>query len=142
MYQIRSQARNFYMTLYDSLFMCLQSNGKTLSDIRWVGCKEFTIPIENFLRLAEQTNDYLYANIAVDLLVVGENFWLERADEELREPWVFRSLPPKPTLVYSLKALALNDLSEQEQNQAANDNRNTGAGYLPYAELWMMLYKQ
>lgn len=125
----------------------LKKNGKSLADIQWVGCKKFTIPIENFCDLAEKTKEWHCAEIADDLLVVGRDFWVERAlgfATENEYVWVYKGYPIRPEKEYVLKTLDIRDLTEEEENHVCADSRFEGdiSGDLYYSELWMMLYKE
>lgn len=77
----------------------LERNGKTLKDIRWVGNQYFLIDLANM----EKTFDVDYdsgfgmTEIAEDLLVVGDDWWLERHEYDGSEWWEFKTLPKKPT---------------------------------------------
>lgn len=134
------------MTLIETLTKILSENGKSLADIQWVGCKAFSLPVENFLELARKIPDCWGANIAIDLMVVGKDFWVERDFLHSEEIWIFRKYPDKPKVEYTLKTLTGKDLTEEEERKATVDPRNTDEenqlySYLPYSRLWMMLYK-
>lgn len=94
----------------------LENNGKSLNDIKWVGCEAFTIPIENFLKLAdiEANEDSYIEEVYTDLLVCGEDWWLERQTYDGNEWWEFKEMPTKPTKqredIKTLKIVGLNDL--------------------------------
>lgn len=135
------------MYLLESLAACLKENGKSLDDIQWVGCKEFSIPIDNFLELAARIQDHFGADIAIDLVVVGNDFWVERDSLHSGEIWVLRKSPIKPKTECLLKTLTYKDLTEEEEQRATIDprnvdNENRPLSYLPYPQLWMMLYKK
>ncbi len=135
------------MTLLETLKKTLKKNGKSLVDIQWVGCKDFTIPNENFLELAAKLQDNFGADIAADLLVVGKDFWLERDMQHSGDVWVLRTHPIKPKREYRLKTLTAKTLTEEEDRKATADSRNVDDehrpySYLPYSKLWMMLYKE
>lgn len=87
----------------DETLAILADNGKTADDIRWVGfealwCKGGGMTAEEFL----ETSSFVYDNnvrntvIALDLLVVGDDWWLERYRDDLFEGWKFKSIPIKP----------------------------------------------
>lgn len=77
----------------------LEENGKTIEDILWVGSADGYIEIEEFLKCADFEYDDGYGSpqIAQDLVVVGEDWWLERHEYDGSEWWEFKSLPQKPT---------------------------------------------
>lgn len=65
------------ITLLEQTKEALAENNKILEDIVWVGCETFTIPIEDFLELANVKIDYDNfgeENIVNDLLVCGDNW--------------------------------------------------------------------
>ena len=132
------------MFLLETLLDCLKGHQKLFSDIQWIGCENFKIPLDNFYRLASKIKDTRCSDVAIDLLVVGNDFWVERTmDETGEEKWVFKSYPKKPQELYTLKTLTTSDLTEREQERAATDIRNSETNrYLGYSELWMMLYKE
>ena len=77
----------------------LKVHGKLLKDVKWVGCDEFTIPLENFVTCADMEYDDGYGSqdVAMDLVVVGENWWLERHEYDGSEWWEYKELPQKPS---------------------------------------------
>lgn len=58
----------------------LEEHDKTKEDIRWIRCRKFKISIDLFWKLAdrEYDSDYGGVEVAPDLLIVGDNWWLER----------------------------------------------------------------
>ena len=76
----------------------LREFGKTKKDVRWVGCEQFTIDTDLFWELADRKYDEGYgaAEVAPDLLVVGDDWWLERHEYDGSEWWEFKRLPEKP----------------------------------------------
>jgi len=85
--------------LLEETLECLEENGVELADVRWVGCREFQIPISEFLEKADAEYDsgYGWQEVATDLTVVGDNFRLERHEYDGCEWWEFKVLPQKPT---------------------------------------------
>lgn len=77
----------------------LKENGKTIKDIRWVGSKDIAIPLDLFWILAdtEYNNDFGSQKVARDLVVVGDNWWLERAEYDGSEWWEFKTTLIKPS---------------------------------------------
>ncbi|MBH9580070.1 hypothetical protein [Staphylococcus felis] len=76
----------------------LNRYGKTLDDIVWIGGKDFTIPLAQFVELADKKYDSGYGGeeVAIDLKVVGNNWWLERAEYDGSEWWEFKTPPSRP----------------------------------------------
>ena len=79
-------------------FNMLEQCGKTVSDVRWVGSSAFSIPLELFWRLADTFYDKGYGSpeVAIDLIVVGDDWWLERHEYDGSEWWEYKTIPQKP----------------------------------------------
>ncbi len=109
------------MTLLESVIQCLSKKGKSLSDIEWVGCREFQIPYEEFERYAVQVSDNLdnvLQRIPLDIILVGKDFWIERQQyfEDLGicfldECWEYHQLPNKPSVQKSIVSLDIQETS-------------------------------
>lgn len=76
----------------------LVEHNKTWNDVLWIGGSDFTISIEEFKNLANRDYDNGYGAPAVaqDLIVVGEDWWLERYEYDGAKEWVYKSYPKKP----------------------------------------------
>jgi len=84
--------------LYIETVKVLEKNGKAIKDIVWVGTREATIDKEQFLEEVKQTeydNGYGGAEIALDLIIVGVDWWLSRGEYDGAEWWVFNTLPQR-----------------------------------------------
>ena len=77
----------------------LKENGKTVDDVAWVGTTAFKIPTDSFWKLADRNYDDSYGSpeVATDLLVVGNGWWLERHEYDGAEWWEFKSFPVEPS---------------------------------------------
>ena len=66
--------------LKEETIAVLRRHNKEIKDIKWIGCSLFKIPINEFFELANKIYDSGYGGVEVakDLLIVGENWWLER----------------------------------------------------------------
>lgn len=86
------------MNLLQETTDMLTAYDKTWADVLWIGGAGFTISIEDFKRLAdrEYNDDYGSTEVAVDLKVVGKDWWLERWDYDGSEGWVYKAYPAKP----------------------------------------------
>lgn len=91
----------------------LREHGKTFDDVLWIGGNEFTISIEDFKKLAdvEYNNGFGAPEVAVDLVVVGRDWWLERTVYDGAEDWAFKTLPEKPEEERKIKRV-VNSMSE------------------------------
>jgi hypothetical protein len=104
----------------------LQKQGKTIEDIVWAGCKQFKIPVEKFLEIANRYYDNGFGGqeVAMDLIVVGKDFWLERHDYDGSEWWEYKEMPKEPeTLVDDINTVftrrgwdCLKDVYERQNN--------------------------
>ena len=87
----------------------LKENGKTEDDVLWVGddfiddnyhvitCKTTW---DNFKQIADFEYDDCYgsSHISLGLIIVGNDFWLERQEEEGNEWWEFKEIPKEPEI--------------------------------------------
>lgn len=82
----------------------LNNNGKSPSDVLWVGSKgeprhgKFCGTWIEFAALADHfdyDDGYGGANINTELVVVGPDWWLERGEYDGSEWWEFKTLPAK-----------------------------------------------
>ena len=71
----------------------LARNGKTLSDIRRVCGDDFQITVDDFIAHAnfEYNNGFGAQEVAHDLKVVGDDWWLERSEYDGAERWNFKT---------------------------------------------------
>lgn len=92
----------------------LKENGKTETDVLWVGrgfetlnMKEYKTTWEDFKAKADFNYDDGFGGneIPMDLIIVGKDFWLERHEYDGSEWWEFKTMPkePKETRELSLK---------------------------------------
>ena len=70
------------MNLKKETMRIMKEHHKTPRDIIWVGCRDFQIPIDQFWKLAdvEYNNSFGSPKVAQDLVVVGEDWYLQRND--------------------------------------------------------------
>ena len=92
---------NEHENLLEETLESLKENNKNPSDVNWVGSESFGwFTWNEFEKIAiniEYNNGYGTMIIAEDLVVVGDNWWLERHGEDTGvECWVFKTLPQKP----------------------------------------------
>lgn len=113
---------------------CLNENGKTEEDVLWVGrgfgnlgsfysfysfCSfyrkcfsdtpaKYKSTWEDFKSKADFDYDdgYGMVYIPADLIVVGKDFWLERAEYDGSEWWEFKTMPTEPVLAKELDLFA------------------------------------
>ena len=95
----------------------LNEHGKTLDDIIWIGCEDFRIRKDDFLRLANRDYDDGYGGceVAIDLMIVGDTWWLERHNYDGAEWWEYKEMPNIPSTVEDVFTLIRNSDSEEIQ---------------------------
>ena len=75
----------------------LKESGKSTSDIVWIGSYQGDriVDIDEFFRDADFRYDAGYGaqEIAGDLVIVGDNWWLERKEYDGSEWWEFKITP-------------------------------------------------
>jgi len=116
--------------LLDETLEVLQKNGKSAADVRWCGSIGFGwFSWDDFVWLAntEYSDGYYSCGVAEDLLVVGEDFWLERHDYDGRRWWEFKRLPQRPENY--VKPIALT-LEQAEQNDPEDTEHRQWEGTL------------
>lgn len=88
------------INLLEETIQVLKKYGKTPKDVLWVGSVdgEYAISWEEFEKIAENVwyyNGYGSQEIAYDLVVVGDDWWLERVEYDGSEWWEIRKKPEK-----------------------------------------------
>ena len=82
------------MNLKEETLEVLDIHGKRKEDIKYVRGDEFQINLEQFWTLADTEYDpYGAPEIATDLMLIGEDFWMERSEYEGSELWDFHTMP-------------------------------------------------
>lgn len=89
--------------------------GKSPDDVRWVGvlpsslAPDMPAPVGSWAQFEEWALDYNYddgygsAEVNPSLVIVGDDWWLERNEYDGSEWWEFKSLPNKPELTTPLQ---------------------------------------
>lgn len=105
--------------LLEETIECLKENGKSESDVLWVG-RNYTkgyretrehITYKGTWKDFRSRADFRYdagfgANeIPMDLIVVGKDFWLERHEYDGSEWWEFKAMPVEPEETRKLNLL-------------------------------------
>lgn len=101
----------------------LAKNGKTAEDVLWIGLSLFDevnyveLPKEKFWRCADRVYDNGYGGQEVDfsLVVVGKDWWLERAEYDGSEWWEYKTMPEKPTKSATGNLKIFRSESEEEE---------------------------
>ncbi len=75
----------------------LQQYGRAITDVRWIGSIDgrYGLTWDEFALLAnvEYHSGFGAAEVAQDLVVVGDNWWLERHEYDGSEWWEYKSMP-------------------------------------------------
>lgn len=108
--------------LYEETINKLEKCGKTEHDIRWIGTRSGRYEYSDLKSLFDVNYDAGYggAEINESLLVVGDDWWLERHEYDGSEWWEFKSLPMMPEQVVRAKVrskwyyMAHDDFGEDE----------------------------
>jgi len=71
----------------------LKDNGKDESNVLWVGDDKYKTTWENFKQIANVEYDSGFGGqeIASDLIIMGDTFWLERHEYDGSEWWEYKS---------------------------------------------------
>lgn len=90
----------------------LQDYGKTIEDVKWIGTDKYIIPIERFVKIADQEydNDYGGEEVCREIVVVGDSWWLERGEYDGSEWWDFKILPSKPSTIEEDPEIFINQM--------------------------------
>lgn len=72
----------------------LKEHGRTFDDINWIGSEDGYISLETFKKLAnvEYDDDFGGQEVASDLIIVGDNFYMTRGEYDGSEWWVYHSM--------------------------------------------------
>lgn len=92
----RSHLRNFL----EETIKCLQDNGKSPSEVLWVGDRligYFTWDDFKDVANIEYDPGFGSAEINDQIIIVGDNWWMERQEYDGSEWWEFKTLPQKPS---------------------------------------------
>lgn len=114
--------------LYDETLKVLKEHGKKITDIVAVQGDDFGVSVEQFINIAKDTNyddGYGGQEVANDLLVIGESWWLERAEYDGAEWWEFKELPKIKRKIRSIRWLntgdggweSLKEINSEEQSR-------------------------
>lgn len=106
----------------------LKEHGKSFDDVVWIGCEEYQISVVSFMSLADQEYEDGYGapQVATNLVVVGNGFWLEREEYDGSEWWEYKEPIPMPIETRDVKSLfASEDQIGWVTLQEANGERCT-----------------
>ena len=76
----------------------LEKSGKTSKDILWIGCKNFSIPVDEFWKIADFSYDAGYGAQCINaglVIMLNDRTWLFRKEYDGSEQWELASIPEK-----------------------------------------------
>lgn len=103
------------MNLLEETKNILKQNGKEPKDVLWVGDTTLWFSWEYFISIADRRYDSGFGKreILAELLVVGNNWWLERHEYAGSEWWEYKSLPIKPSKEYNIETIFVMDYEDK-----------------------------
>ena len=107
------------MNLLTETIEFLKNNcNKNPSDVRWIGSTSYGyFDWEYFSKIAniDYDNGFGGQEVASDLKIVGDDWWLERHEYDGSEWWEYKSLPNKPDQLIYPKTLVDGSWSSLEK---------------------------
>ena len=99
------------MNLLSETVSVLHKHGKTFGDVKWIGTSGFTISKDNFISVAdrEYDNGFGAPEVATDLVIVGDDWWLERFEYDGAESWEFKTKPCEPNESRTVSTVIVGD---------------------------------
>ena len=98
--------------LYIETMEKLRVYNKSYKDIVAIQGYDFAIDVDDFFALAKNINyddGYGTAHIATDLVILGEDWWMEREEYDGSENWKFRQKPKLRTTTRKVSSLGGNE---------------------------------
>lgn|SRR5574338_245472 len=76
----------------------LKEHGKFPCDVLWVGNGKISFSWEQFAKIADfdYDNGFGAVHISLSLVIVGEDWWIERHEYDGLENWEFKTYPLRP----------------------------------------------
>ncbi len=100
-----------YGNLLRETIEVMAENGVSSEDVCWVGSRELWATWDEFVAVAdvEYYAGFGMAEIAADLLVVGDAWWMERHQYDGSEWWEFKRRPDRPGEHRALRSVLYRD---------------------------------
>lgn len=98
------------MNLLEETLEDLKLNKKTVSEVDWVGTREYFFTwaeFEKIAKTAEYDSGFGAQEVARNLLIIGKDFYMDRHEYDGSESWSFHSIIEKPAKTFKLKALTV-----------------------------------
>lgn len=112
--------------LWEETMRMLVAHGKTFENVEYVQGSNFGITKENFEKVAKKSDydsGFGAAIVAEDLVVVGDNWWIERHEYDGNEWWEYKEKPKQISEIKEVSHLAggmwdkLAELNETEVDE-------------------------
>lgn len=103
------------INLLDETIEILSKYNKTFDDVIAICGNHFQITKEDFLEYANTEYDGGFGSqeVAEDLIIIGDDFWLERWEYDGSEGWSFKTFPKYENLEFvKITALTVNQAKE------------------------------
>lgn len=94
--------------LWEETIEFLEKKGKTFEDVLFIQGNDFEITKKNFETIARDTNyndSFGAQHVPKDLVLVGEDWWIERYEYDGAEWWDFKSIPARKNYMKSITNL-------------------------------------
>lgn len=94
--------------LWEETLRELAIYGKTFKDVKYIQGSDFGITKENFEQVARNTvydSGYGTAEVAEDLVIVGDNWWIERGIYDGAEWWEYKEKPKQINEIKEVRRL-------------------------------------
>ena len=96
--------------LLEETMKCLRKHGKAVKDIVWIGSYTHRISWSQFRAIAKSADyDCTFGaqEVADNLLIVGDAWWMERGEYDGQEWWEFKQIPKMPKDTLKITALTV-----------------------------------
>ena len=109
--------------LWEETIELLKEKDKTFDDVLYIQGDDFKVTKENFESVAKKTDydsGFGAQHVATDLVLVGDDWWIERAEYDGSEWWEFKSIPVRKQYMKNITNLhkgmwdTLKDMNEDE----------------------------
>lgn len=112
--------------LWEETTRMLAAHEKTFKDVLYIQGSDFEITKEYFEQVAKMSNynsGFGSVKVAEDLVIVGDDWWLERHDYDGNEWWEYKEKPKRINEIKEIWSLAdgmwntLAELNEDEEDE-------------------------
>lgn len=94
--------------LYEEIKDTLKRKGKKVDDILWAGNREYKVNLDDFIKKSKETyytQGYVDLQYPEDLIIRGEDFWIEVDEYEGSLGLEFKLIPTEPKKEIKLESL-------------------------------------